>query len=183
MEGMIGEIKAFGFGFNPKYWMPCNGQLLQISANTALFSILGTQYGGDGRVTFALPNLQGKVAVGAGQGIGLSNYNVGETGGEQQVTLTINEMPAHNHAVNGGTATSTAIMQEVKVPNGSTVISNIASQIGPKPGFGYVQVDPNTNLNPASIQNSGGNLPHDNTAPILALNYCICVQGTFPPRS
>jgi microcystin-dependent protein len=183
MEGMLGEIRALGFGFTPKSWMPCNGQILQISAYNALFAVIGTQFGGDGQTNFALPNLQGKVAIGAGQGIGLSNYTVGQTGGEQEVTLTLDETPAHNHAVNAGVSSTTPIMQEVKVPTNSSLLSNMGSQTGPKSGFGYVQVAPNASLNPASVQLAGGNMPHDNTAPVLSLNYCICVAGVFPPRS
>ncbi|PPC88967.1 MAG: phage tail protein [Methylobacter sp.] len=170
-EPFIGEIRSFGFNFAPKGWLPCNGQLLTIAQNTALFSILGTTYGGDGRTNFALPNLNGNVAMGAGQGAGLTPRVIGETGGVESVTLLESQIPAHTHPANCNNA------------NGN--------QYGPAGHFwaqdaagGHDYSDTATGqMASGTIQPAGGNQAHTNLQPYLVLNYCIATQGIFPPRS
>jgi len=174
-DQFVAEIRIFPFNFAPKGWAFCDGQLLPISQNTALFSLLGTTYGGDGKSTFALPDLQGCAPMQQGQGPGLSLRDLGEIGGEQTVTLLQTEMPAHSHtaqAVSGA-------------PNQLTPVSNAWSS-GQK-GFGsfYAPSAPATNvqMNPFGTSIAGGNLPHNNMMPFLTLNFCIALQGIFPARS
>jgi microcystin-dependent protein len=170
----VAEIRIFAGNFAPTGWALCNGQLMPISQNTALFSLLGTTYGGDGKSTFALPNLQGSAPLQAGQGPGLSLRDLGEIGGEQSVTLLQTEMPSHSHGVQGTTT-----------GNQTTPVNN-AWASGQK-GFGNVYAAPNnaTNvqMNPFGTSISGGNLPHNNMPPYLALTFIIALQGVFPPRS
>ena len=171
----VAEIRIFPFNFAPKGWAFCDGQLLPISQNTALFSLLGTTYGGDGKSTFALPNLQGCAPMQPGQGQGLSLRDLGETSGEQAVTLLQSEMPAHTHTVQGSTT----------VANQLTPVSN-AWASGQK-GFGsfYAASAQATNvqMSPVGTSIAGGSLPHNNLMPFLTLNFCIALQGVFPPRS
>jgi microcystin-dependent protein len=174
-DQFVAEIRIFGFNFAPKGWAFCNGQLLPISQNTALFSLLGTMYGGDGKSTFGLPNLQGNVPmhVGQSQGPGLSTHDVGETGGSETVTLLTSEVPTHGHSLNadGIDAADT----NVPSPNAS-----YAQSTG---GFLY-QSTANATLAPQALPSyPGGNLPHNNLMPYLTLNFCIALQGVFPPRS
>ena len=160
----LGEIKVISFNFAPKGWTFCNGQLLPINQNQALFSILGTTYGGDGRVNFALPNFQGRMPIHQGQG-----FVLGERGGETTHVLTSNEMPAHNHpAVGSATADSAS-------PNGTTWA----------PADGSVQYypTPNTVMSSSAISAIGGNQPHQNEAPYLVLNFIIALQGIFPSQN
>jgi microcystin-dependent protein len=160
----LAEIRIFSFGFPPKGWAQCNGQLLPINQNQALFALLGTTYGGDGRVNFGLPNLQGRVPFHMGDGLTL-----GERGGETAHTLNISELPAHNH-----------------IPVGSSNNSSAASPAGnlwaSLSGGGYSPTA-NTAMNPASITSAGGSQPHDNMSPYLALNFCIALQGIFPSQN
>src|SRR5277367_3388834 len=167
----VAEIRIFPFNFAPTGWAFCNGQLLPISQNTALFSLLGTTYGGDGQSNFALPNLQGSAPIQPGQGPGLSLYDLGESGGEDTVTLLPSEIPAHAHVAN--------------------CFSGMGDQYGP-PGFiwatdagGNNEYDSGgtANMAPAAVQNAGGGLPHNNLQPSLTLNFCIAMQGVFPSRS
>ena len=167
----VAEVRIFGFTFPPTGWAFCNGQIMPISQNTALFSLLGTNYGGDGKSTFGLPNLQGSVPIGQGQGPGLSQRFIGETGGAPSVTLIDSEMPVHNHTVN---ATSTP--GEVSSP---TAAVSIARSSG-KPA--YVAPASLTNLNFQAVAPNGGSLPHNNLMPFVTLNYCIALQGVYPPR-
>jgi microcystin-dependent protein len=166
MEGMIGEIRLFGGNFAPRSWALCDGQLLSISSNTALFSILGTTYGGDGRSTFALPDLRGRAPIHAGHGPGLSDRRLGAKGGQENVTLTVNQLPNHNHTL--------------------TVSSGEPSTKHPKDGFAAVGEYYNATGNatgPAnSIGNTGGNQSVSLVQPFLAVNYIICLQGIFPSR-
>jgi microcystin-dependent protein len=179
-DQFLAEIRMFPFNFAPIQWAFCNGQLLPISANAALFSLIGTRYGGDGRSTFQLPNLQGNVPVNAGQGQGLSLYSVGEQGGSPTVTLLDTENPAHNHIVNvrDVEATSPDPAGNVYAKGGyavgnNTVPLNMYTTTAPPAGFA---------LNPLTIGIAGGSQPHNNVMPSLALNFCIAMQGMFPPH-
>lgn len=178
----IGEIRPFGFNFAPRNWLQCRGQLLAISSNTALFSIIGTYYGGNGTTNFALPNLQSRVAVGMGTGSGLSNYVIGEQTGEENHLLLSTEMPAHTHApytrVKGGTADG----HRVPVAGDYLTRLNVTSNA---PGLTWL-TPPLTNattLHPTAVGLVGGNQTHPNIQPNLAINYCICAQGVFPARN
>ncbi len=176
----VAEIRMFGFNFAPKGWAFCAGQLMPISQNTALFSLVGTFYGGDGKSTFALPNLQGNAPLGQGQGAGLSARFIGEEGGEQFLTLIQTEMPSHSHTVNADTGLATS----------ADPTSNIYMKGNFDDGNGhtggvqlYNNTGPNVAMGPASIGVAGGSLPHNNMMPYLALNFCIALQGIFPARS
>ncbi len=174
-DQFVAEIRIFPFNFAPTGWAFCDGQLLPISQNTALFSLLGTTYGGDGKSNFALPNLQGCAPMQQGQGPGLSQRFLGETAGEQTVTLLLSEMPIHTHTTQGASA----------VANQLTPVGN-AWASGQK-GFGsfYSQSGPNSNvqMNPLGTTLAGGGQPHNNLMPYLTLNFCIALQGIFPQRS
>jgi len=171
----VAEIRIFAGNFAPKGWALCNGQLMPISQNTALFSLLGTTYGGDGKSNFALPNLQGCAPMQAGQGPGLSLRDLGETGGEQTVTLLQTEMPAHSHGALGA--------------GGSTQVSPASNAWGQGAKLGggniYVPSDPqkNVQMNPFALSIAGGNLPHNNMPPFLGLTFILALQGVFPARS
>jgi microcystin-dependent protein len=168
MEPFIGQIQLFAFGWAPRGWALCAGQLLQISTNTALFSLLGTTYGGDGRVTFGLPDLRGRVPLGQGQGPGLGNYDLGQVGGSETVTLSVAQMPTHNHAMAGsGSATSKSPANLVPAFNSA------ASAYGAPDG---------TQMAGAFAQNQGGSQPHDNRQPYLTMSYCIATEGIYPSR-
>jgi microcystin-dependent protein len=160
----LGEIKIFSFTFAPKGWAMCNGQLLPINQNQALFAILGTTYGGDGSSTFALPNLQGRVPVYTGNGIIL-----GEIGGEQAHTLTIPELPAHTHTPVGSSSKASS-----SDPTGNLWTSSTTGSYLPTA---------NTTMNPVSILNAGNGQAHDNMSPYLVLNFCIALLGIFPSRT
>jgi microcystin-dependent protein len=162
-EPFLSEIRIFSFNFAPKGWALCNGQLLPINQNQALFSLLGTTFGGDGRVNFALPNLQGQVPIHVGSG-----HTLGEKGGEQAHTLSISEIPTHTHTLN---ATSV---------NGDLIIAT-ANQLAGSPSQLYHTSDGNlTAMNPASVTNVGGSQAHLNMQPFLVLNFSIALQGIFP---
>jgi microcystin-dependent protein len=163
-EPFLGEIKIVAFNFAPKGWALCNGQLLPINQNQALFSLLGTTYGGNGQVTFALPNLQGRVPVHVGNGIVL-----GQSSGETAHTLNVTEMPAHNHVPLGAGGAASAA-----APSGNLWAS--------QSGSAYLS-SPNTALNPASITSTGGSQPHENMSPYLVLNFVIALLGIFPSQS
>jgi microcystin-dependent protein len=169
----VAEIRVVGFNFPPTGWAFCDGQLLPISQNTALFSLLGTYYGGDGKSTFALPNIQGSVAVHQGQGQGLSEYFLGQTGGEQFVTLLQSEMPLHPHGLQGSIDDA-----QFQAPQPDRELATSS------PGFAY-QSNTSQNLNimnPQQLGFNGSSLPHNNMSPGLVLNYIIALQGVFPPR-
>ena len=167
-DPFVAEIRMFGFNFAPTGWAQCNGQLLPISQNTALFSLLGTMYGGDGKSTFALPDMQGNVPIKFGQGQGLSLYDQGQIGGSQFITLLQSEMPAHTHFLFFSEESGNA-----NNPGGATF------------GTGEtVYADPNNLVQMAfqSLALAGGSLPHNNMMPYLVVNFCIALQGVFPPR-
>jgi microcystin-dependent protein len=167
----IGEIRVVGFDFAPRGWATCNGQLLPISQNTALFSLLGVNYGGDGRTTFALPNFAGKVPVHMGQGQGLSDYGIGEDLGEPYVTLLSTEMPQHTHAVQ-----AVADVADLQAPAANRSLAKSAA------GFAYDPAAPNALLAPQTILPAGGSQPHNNYMPTLTLTFIIALQGIYPPR-
>jgi microcystin-dependent protein len=172
-DPFVAEIRIFPFNFAPRGWATCDGQLMPLSQNTALFSLLGTTYGGDGKSNFALPNLQGSAPMHPGQGPGLSMHDLGETGGSETVTLIESEMPAHAHAMNGQGSNSNlndpkdAVLARpfgggnmYKTPDGAAIVA----------------------LSSESIVQAGGDQPHNNLMPYLTLEFCIALQGVFPPR-
>lgn len=173
MDPFVAEIRIFPFNFAPKGWAFCNGQLLPISQNTALFSLLGTTYGGDGKSNFALPDLQGNAAMHPGQGPGLSLHDLGETGGSETVTLLESEIPAHTHQLMGHAGDPADL--NAPAPDRALARSNGGSAYGPPASL--VAMSGNT-LSP-----TGGSMPHNNLQPYLSLNFCIALQGVYPPRS
>jgi microcystin-dependent protein len=170
----VAEIRIFAFNFAPSGWALCDGQLLPLSQNTALFSLLGTFYGGDGKSNFALPNLQGSVPVNQGQGPGLSLYSLGEMTGTETVTLITSEMPAHAHVVSG----------DINQLNANQVSPN-GNVFGAPAGKAIYSTaaNPAASMSPFMASIAGGSQPHNNMMPYLTLNYCIALQGIFPPRS
>ena len=175
MEGTIGEIRLFAGNFNPRDWALCQGQLLPIAQNTALFSILGTTYGGNGQTTFGLPDFRGRVAVGAGFGPGLPQVLLGEVAGTASVILTTANLPAHNHAmqVNNNT-TGMAATAAGNFLNSKTESGESVAESGPSSA---------AVLAPATIGNTGGNQPFNNMQPYLGMNHVICLFGLFPSRN
>jgi microcystin-dependent protein len=180
MDPFLGELRIMPYGSNfvTRGWLPCQGQILQIRQYTALFSVLGTRYGGDGQNTFALPDLRGRAAIGAGQGAGLSNYSQGATAGTETVALQQAQLPAHNHplgtplvSVNSTTGTATS-------PAGGYIASVGADMYG---SAGAGPMAANALNGPTTAV--GGNQPHENRMPYLALNYFIAIEGVFPQRS
>jgi microcystin-dependent protein len=167
----VAEIRMFACNFAPTGWAFCDGQLMPISQNTALFSLLGTTYGGDGKSTFALPDLQGSSPMHPGQGPGLSLHDLGEMGGSEFVTLLQSEMPIHNHSMNG--ATQDPALAKAVSPNASWALSQ---------GGGIYQSTSNAQLDVQALAPAGGSLPHNNMQPYLTLNFCIALQGVFPAR-
>jgi microcystin-dependent protein len=163
-EPFLGEIRVISWNYPPKGWAFCNGALMQINQNQALFSILGTTYGGDGRTTFALPNLQGRVPVHVGNGISL-----GQAGGETSHTISISEMPAHGHVPVG-----TSVAASLRTPSGNLWAASASSPFA---------ATANTSMNPASVSQSGGSQPHENQPPYLVLNFVIALQGIFPSQN
>jgi microcystin-dependent protein len=170
-EPFIGEIQLVGFNFAPVGWATCSGQLMAISQNTALFSLIGTTYGGDGESTFALPDLRGRRIVGAGQGPGLSNYINGQVGGEESVTLTVNQIPQHSHAPNANSAPGTSL-----TPAGNYWASQNATAL-------YSNAPMPANMAGGLIGSAGGNQPHDNMQPYLVMNYIIALEGIYPSQN
>ena len=172
MDPFVGEIRIFGFDFAPKGWAQCNGQLMPISQNTALFSLLGTLYGGDGKSTFALPDLKGSAPLNKGQGPGLTGRAQGEQGGSETVTLLASEVPHHSHA-----------WQTSQRPSNNGTPSD-AVYVGPASESQFIMNDsqPNAAMAPNALSASGDSLPHNNMQPYLTMNFCIALQGIFPPR-
>ena len=170
----IAEIRIFPFNFAPKGWAQCNGQLLPIAQNAALFSLVGTYYGGDGRTNFALPNLQGSSAMHLGQSPGGSQYVIGQAGGKQSTTLLDVQMPPHTHALQ-----ATAHAADLNSPGQNNALARST------PAYIYKQpagASP-TQLAPGTLKVAGNGQPHNNMQPYLTLNFCIALQGIYPPRS
>ena len=172
-DQFVAEVRIFPFNFAPTGWAKCNGQLLPISQNTALFSLLGTTYGGDGKSTFALPNLQGSAPMHPGQGQGLSLRDLGQMSGVENVTLLVSEIPAHTHAVN-----ATASVADTPLPADAVPAQSVGD-----PRYAAIGAGPATTFAPQATPPAGGGLPHTNMQPYLTLNFCIALQGTFPPRT
>lgn len=170
-DPFVGEIRLFAGNFPPRGWALCNGQLLPIAQNTALFSLLGITYGGDGRSTFGLPNLQGRMPMAPGAGPGLTQRLLGESGGEATHTLTLSETPAHNHAVQ----TATAPDSTQPGPQAMWARSSDSAAL-------YRSLSKPAAMATAAIQAGGGGWAHNNQSPTLALTFIIALQGIFPPR-
>ena len=171
MDPFVAEIRIFPFNFAPKGWAFCDGQLMPISQNTALFSLLGTTYGGDGKSTFALPNMQGNAPMHPGQGPGLSLHDLGETGGSETVSLLESEIPSHSHRLLASAADGIS----------TSPVANLWAQ-----GTGvsvWGTTAPNTSFADSAIAPAGGDQPHNNMQPYLTLNFCIALQGVYPPRT
>lgn len=176
---MIGEVRMFAGTFAPKSWAFCQGQTIQIAQNTALFSILGTTYGGNGTTNFQLPDMQGRVCVGTGSGPGLSPYSLGQKSGTETVTLTTNQMPAHSHQAFGSlTPFVNSGPPEETNPSGAYPAISAGGDI--------YSGSPNGSMGPspivATVANNGSNQPHENMQPYLGMNYVICMFGIFPSR-
>lgn len=177
-DQFVAEIRIVGFNFPPKGWAYCNGQLMPISQNTALFSLLGTNYGGDGKSTFALPDMQGSGPIHSGQGPGLSDYSLGQMGGTETVTLLQSEIPAHSHTLNAsGTAGTTDQIGGAVLARGQFNNQGTTGSVAM-----YFNGAPDTQLAGTAIGVAGGGLPHNNMQPYLVLNFVIAMQGIFPPR-
>jgi microcystin-dependent protein len=177
-EPFLGEIKVVPYNFAPRGWARCDGQLMAISQNTALFSLLGTTYGGNGVSNFGLPDLRGRRPYHVGQGPGLSLVDLGEMAGEESVTLLQNEIPSHTHSVRavrgaaGVTAPSTS-------PAGAAWANEVLGTPQNKP---YAPGQPNVQMSPSAVGLRGSSFPHNNLPPYLVLTYVIALQGIFPPR-
>lgn len=172
-DQFVAEIRIFPFNFPPTGWAFCDGQLLPISQNTALFSLLGTTYGGDGKSTFALPDLQGSAPMQPGQGQGLSLRDLGEQSGVESITLLVSEMPIHTH----GLLAAVQDLGDLGAPASNRALARSGK------GSGY-KANPSANaiMAPQTIAPAGGGLPHNNMQPYLTLNFCIALQGVFPQR-
>jgi microcystin-dependent protein len=170
-DPFVAEIRIFPFNFAPKGWAWCNGQLMPISQNTALFSLLGTTYGGDGKSTFALPDLEGRAPMHPGQGPGLSLHDLGESGGSETVTLLDSEIPAHIHTVRASNQTA-----DIQQPTTNATVAK-ASSATPFAASGALAM-----MAPASLAPAGGGQPHNNMMPYLTVYFCIALQGVFPAR-
>lgn len=164
-EPYLGEIRLFANNFAPQGWVKCEGQILSIQQNTALFALLGTTYGGNGTTTFALPDLRGRVPIHFD-----SNFPLGEMQGEENHTLTVNEMPAHNHMVQASNASSA-----------TKPTSNLWGNLSAENQYGPAATL--TPMNQGSVSTAGGSQPHTNMQPLLSLNFCIAIAGIFPPRN
>jgi microcystin-dependent protein len=169
-DAFVGEVRIFGFNFAPSGWAQCDGQIMPISQNTALFSLIGTFYGGDGRSTFALPDLRNHFVLGAGTGPGLTPRDVGERGGAAAVTLQPTQMPPHAHLL------LSALSPTASSPTGAAM----APTLNGTPA--YHAASALVPMSPSALAPAGGSQPHENRQPALTLNYCIALQGVFPPR-
>lgn len=174
----IGQIQIFPYNFPPRGWVFCSGQTISIAQNTALFSLLGTTYGGNGQTNFQLPNFNGRTVLAPGTGPGLSPWSLGEASGTSTVTLLATQIPSHTHVLNAGVLSSPNPAQNVATPS-TTALFGLS---GPNNTYSD-QTTPNTTMNAGALSQAGNGLPHENMQPYLALNYCIAVQGIFPARN
>jgi len=172
-EPFIGQIIMAGFNFAPRGYATCDGQIQSISQNTALFSLLGTTFGGNGQTTFALPDLRGRVPIHMGQGPGLSSYVLGEVAGEENHTLINSEMPSHNHLFS-----TSNVAGALGTPNGNFLAASSSNQTAL-----YRPTADGSALSPQSIGLAGGSQPHNNLQPFLTINFCIALEGIFPSRN
>ena len=170
MEPFIGQLLLVPYNFAPNGWALCDGSIMSIAQNTALFALIGTTFGGNGTTTFALPDLRGRAPIGMGQGPGLTSFVLGETGGTESVTLNANNLPPHTHSVNAVANPGTS-----SHPSGNYLASDTAGSV-------YSNVAPNTALAPNAVGLTGGGVPFDNQMPYLAMNWIIATQGIFPSR-
>ncbi|WP_188055184.1 phage tail protein [Sphingosinithalassobacter sp. CS137] len=173
-DPFVAEIRIFPFNFAPKFWAWCDGQLLPIAQNTALFSLLGTTYGGNGKSNFALPDLQGRAPMQPGQGPGLSLHDLGEASGVETVTLLESEIPRHNHRLSATVENGT---QGTLTPN-----TTLATAVGGTP-YQTSTASNLTTMSPSALATTGGSAPHNNMQPYLTFYFCIALTGVFPPRS
>ncbi len=172
-DQFVAEIRIFPFNFPPSGWAFCNGQLMPISQNTALFALLGTFYGGDGKSTFALPDMMGNAPMQTGQGAGLSERFLGEQSGVESITLLVSEIPVHTH-----TLRATLEPGDNKLPTPAMSLAQSTE------GVAYLGGSPTlTQMAPQALSPAGGSLPHNNMQPYLTLSFCIALQGVFPPRT
>jgi microcystin-dependent protein len=169
-EPFVGEIRMFAGNFAPRGWAFCDGQLLAVSQNDALFSLLGTIYGGDGRTTFGLPEMRGRIPVHAGQGPGLSNRRLGDKSGTEEVTVTVSQLPPHTHSMNASTAAGTE-----NSPGGEFLGASPNTRI-------FRPATPDRTLNAASISSVGGSQSHSNLMPFLCIHFIIALVGIYPSR-
>ncbi|MHB0969743.1 MAG: phage tail protein [Thermoanaerobaculia bacterium] len=168
-DPFVAEIRIFPFNFAPRGWAWCDGQLLPLSQNTALFSLLGTTYGGNGKSNFALPDLQGRAPMHPGQGNGLSLHDLGETGGSETVSLLESEIPAHSHTYRGSLDDDDSTLPANQAPGQLSIVYGPAGSV--------------TMMAPESLAPAGGDQPHNNLQPYLTFYFCIALQGVFPPRT
>jgi microcystin-dependent protein len=170
-EPFVGEIRMFAGNFAPRSWAFCDGQLLAVSQNDALFSLLGTTYGGDGRTTFGLPDLRGRIPIHAGSGPGLTPRNLGSKGGAEKVTLTVNQIPSHTHPLQASQSSATERRPEGKV-------------FAQTPGFDLYREDGSpVNMNTSTVGNTGGSQSHTNLMPFLCIHFIIALFGIYPSRT
>ncbi|HSW13537.1 MAG TPA: tail fiber protein [Solimonas sp.] len=174
-DPFIAEVRIFPFNFAPTGWAFCDGQLLPLSQNTALFSLLGTTYGGNGKTDFALPDLQGRVPMHPGQGPGLSPHDLGESAGSEGVTLASAALPSHSHTLSSSPLASSALAR-YEAPASSLALAGSEGFLAYAPAGGPTMAG-------VPSQTVGGGLPHNNLMPYLTMNFCIALQGVFPPRS
>ncbi|WP_259068129.1 phage tail protein [Mucilaginibacter sp. X4EP1] len=178
MDTYLGEIKMFGGNFAPKGFALCNGQLLSIAQNTALFSLLGTTYGGDGIQTFGLPDYRGRAPMHWGTGLGLTTRVIGEISGTENVTLLTSEIPAHNHLINASTTVATQVL-----PTNFILAQSVDSAAGGTPSNFIEPASANTTLAPTAVSMVGNSLPHNNMQPYLVVSFIIALSGVYPSRN
>ena len=180
MDGYIAEIRMFAGNFAPRNWALCQGQIMSIAQNTALFSLLGTTYGGNGQTTFALPDFRGRVAVGVGQGPGLANKDLGEISGSESVTLAVTQIPAHSHTA---TINVNAGLGNQSNPSGNFLAGGQDATANPIPTYATASTAASLNAGSVTGGNTGGSQPHTNMQPYCGMNYIICLFGIFPSRN